>query len=314
MKSQCSSIQRLFSDYIDEVLSDGQVKKIDRHLALCSKCRIELRLLEKTARMLDLYIEAKPPNGYFDQVWRTLEDKVSERAAEGYLRSIKDNFTLKLRMLKNRLYDEFVWWADRVRWGKLLCQSVIVILLIFSAIVIDRTYFRPSIDEAFLQEITQSLSKDGFFLIKLSPRNDVAVEGGKPTWERNAEVMTRATYQKAIRPNFTQQPSAYSANDAVPSVIEFENGFMTIIGNIEIFDDSGDLVVRSTKEFHSTPKNITQVFGLTNDSYPQSSVYIASIQDIQQSMRRKERNNESPFSAFLADFHVTRDELRITNP
>jgi len=316
MRSKCDSIQCLLSDYIDGILPDAQVRKIDQHLAFCSKCRISLNSLEKTNRLLDLYIEPQPPNGYFDQVWMQLKDEVSIRSKDGYLKSIKDSFGIKFRMLKNRLYDEFVWWADRVKWSRLLWRGVMVIVLIFCAIIVDRTHFRRSIDQAFLQKVTQSISKDGFYLIKYTPKPVRKARNAEAT----SSVALPSTYLyddvgdiKATL-NFTKKdiPQGHVFTNFVPSVVEFENGFLTFIGNIESIDVFSDRSGVSPQKDEISVKMNFDVRKTQKDNVNRPTINIASIQDIHQSfIRRKERINENPFRVFLTDFHIPKDELRV---
>lgn len=320
MRSKCNSIQRLLSDYIDGILPDEQAERIDQHLASCSKCRTVLNSLEKTNRILDFYIEQEPPDGYFDSAWTQVEDVVRSRKRERHgmeimrtaFKSVISVVGLKFRILKNRIYDEFDWWANRVSWSKSVWKSVMVILLVFSAVVIDRTYFRSSIDKTFLQEITHSLSKEGFYLVKYTPKHITEFKKNTSWKPRKTYNQTRLTESGLLNtqkaPGFIKRPSIYSPHSFAPSVIKFENGFLTLIGNVEIFvpDGTGDYSQNDLNFVNLySPKNITQA-RITHIKEPQLQINSVNIQDIQQSLiRRKDSNNENPFRVFLTDFKTS---------
>lgn len=322
MKStKCNSIQRLLSDYIDGILPDDQKNKINQHLASCSKCREALKSLEKTNRILNLYVEREPPEEYFDSLWIQIENKINSQDKKRDIRSslrdtIRDVFTLvglKFRMLENRLFDEIVWWTDRISWNKLLWKSTIIILLVVSAVAIDRTYFRTSIDKTLLKRITQSLSEEGFYIVKYTPntnskhQRDVSRKPRHENWgiQNEESLKTRRLYQKEHLSVF----SPYSSENS----IEVENGFLTIVGNIEISKPGEAENYILEEKFNQvnlySPKDIAQV-KITRIRDLQSQTDIMDIQDIQESFRRKS-NSESPFKVFFTD--VETSELTFKN-
>lgn len=306
MRTKCNSIQRLLSDYIDGILPDKQIEKVDQHLMSCPKCRAVLSSLEKTNRILDLYIEKEPPAGYFDNVWTQIEHKITEKSRVNYWLPLRNKLYFKLRILRNKLYDEFVWWANQVSWAKLLWKSVIVILLISSAVVIDRTYFRPSVDKTFIQNITQSLSKDGLYLIKYTPRpNRKSTISREPRGVYKAHLTKNILLNTQKTPDFISRPSGYFPHSSSSSVIKFGNGFLTI-RNVEILD-SDTAEEQSNFVNLYDPKNITQV-KINHINNFRAQINSVNIQDIQQSFRRKD-DTKSPFRVFLADFKTS--DLRL---
>ena len=313
MRAKCDSIQRLLSDYIDGILPDGQVKRIDQHLSSCSKCRTALSLLEETNRILGLYIEKEPPVGYFNKVWTQIESEITsrkKRKKQELIRNVIPVIGLKFRMLVNKIYDEFVWWADQIRWSKLLWQTVMVIMLVFSAIAIDRTYFRPSlpsfhrnsdlametnIDKTCLQKITQSLSKDRFYLIY--SQNSITDHTSRKTRITRRKHITEVTdYTENTQKNLL-------GNSALIPCSLYSVEFCVLRDLVLDPDRIGDYSQKDQLNFVNlfSPKDITRV-KITHLKDTQLQIDSVNIQDIQQSfMRRKYSNNKSPFRVFLAD-------------
>jgi len=305
MKYKCNSIQHLLSDYIDGTLSKGQMEEIGKHIASCSKCRKALNSLKETNKLLELYIEDEPSDNYFDSVWLQIENEITERSKESYWQRSKKNLSLKFCLLKRYIYDGFIFWTEHLNWRKLLWQSMVVILLMFSAVLIDRTYFSSSIDKALLRNITQSQSKDGFYLIKYTqkPGKDFTIIPSRKTYyKRHAKEDIAMNKQRL--PRTLKHPSPYSEHNSAPSVIEFGNGFLTFIGNIETLgaDEYEDY---SQKELLnlvniSNPKNIKRV-NISNKKELQLQLNNTNIEEIKQSFLRKKDIKENPFRAFLTD-------------
>ena len=79
MKSQCRSIQRCLSDYIDYTLSARQTIIVAQHLRFCPYCQRELESLRRTEALLRVHAPPRPPEGYYDQFGEQLQRLIENR-------------------------------------------------------------------------------------------------------------------------------------------------------------------------------------------------------------------------------------------
>ena len=68
MKRKCNAIQRLMSDYIDDVLTRREAARVETHVRSCRVCEHEVTTLKKTRELvLDFYVVPEVPESYYHQ-------------------------------------------------------------------------------------------------------------------------------------------------------------------------------------------------------------------------------------------------------
>ncbi len=77
MKMLCHTIERHFSDYMDESLSARQRDLVDSHLRACGICRHELDALRRTRALFEeFYTVPDAPEGYYARFTENLQHRV----------------------------------------------------------------------------------------------------------------------------------------------------------------------------------------------------------------------------------------------
>ena len=80
MSLKCQKIQRLLSDYIDETLSQRQMKDVTSHLDACRTCKSEAIDLKKTCHLLEnFYVEPEASDAYYTRFTKTLQQRIEQR-------------------------------------------------------------------------------------------------------------------------------------------------------------------------------------------------------------------------------------------
>ena len=79
MGTQCRSIQRCLSDYIDHTLSARQTMTVAEHLRFCRDCQFELESLQRTKALLRVHTPPQPPEGYYNQFSEQLQRLIEKR-------------------------------------------------------------------------------------------------------------------------------------------------------------------------------------------------------------------------------------------
>jgi len=121
MKSQCRSIQRYLSDYVDYALRRRQTAVVADHLQSCSTCRWELESLRCTTELLSFYVTPKPPDGYYKGFWWNLQSTVEQTASRTIWRSA-------------------TWFF---RWGRLAPRYTFILIVMSGIFVVSQLFQLP---------------------------------------------------------------------------------------------------------------------------------------------------------------------------
>ena len=79
MSLKCQKTQRLLSDYIDETLSERQMKDVALHLDTCRSCKREAIDLKKTCHLLEnFYVEPEASEAYYARFTKTLQQRIEQ--------------------------------------------------------------------------------------------------------------------------------------------------------------------------------------------------------------------------------------------
>ncbi|MBO8170035.1 MAG: DUF4349 domain-containing protein [Thermoanaerobacteraceae bacterium] len=78
----CQEYQELLSAYIDEVLTEEEQRRLEKHLEQCSDCRQELENLKETVVMLQSLDEVEPPAEFRQQLRQRLEAEQTRLTVE----------------------------------------------------------------------------------------------------------------------------------------------------------------------------------------------------------------------------------------
>ena len=79
MRLKCQKTQRLLSDYIDETLSERQMKDVALHLDTCRTCKREVIDLKKTRHLLEnFYVEPEASEAYYARFTKTLQQRIEQ--------------------------------------------------------------------------------------------------------------------------------------------------------------------------------------------------------------------------------------------
>jgi len=255
MRLKCNHIKNLLSDYLDGILPENQTVAISQHLRHCRACQRELETLRKTNQLLKFYIEKSPPDGYFQQLWPSLEREVEHRSRYNQLslqwlatllmlkfKGLKAGFLAKCEELKTtfRLSRPRRGRIETLnsQWYKVLVKCAAVACFVLIGIFIDRTYIRPS-HKVVSEFIRNSLYSSSTYYSEFSnqqKRND-----NRPALERS-EGMPVGYQVKAInlvkdenREDIYALPVLHGKVGAIDidlHPVSFKDGILTLVANL----------------------------------------------------------------------------------
>ena len=112
MSLKCQKTQRLLSDYIDETLSERQMKDVALHLNTCWTCRREAIDLKKTCYLLEnFYVEPEASDAYYARFTKTLQQRIDQSAPTSFhqhARGVGTRWTWQLLSQVRRYIDRCV--------------------------------------------------------------------------------------------------------------------------------------------------------------------------------------------------------------
>ncbi|GEM_PF-1475749 len=147
MKLKCRTVEGFLSEYIDGDLSPELHAAISAHLSGCERCRREVKELRRT---IDLVKEDEvpiPPESHFDRLWSGITAELEE---------VDVHTGLKLYLLRGlrSVKEALEMWG--ISWK--IKYAAVTLVLILLSLLVDRTLFRPSVDEILFNTIQRSLS------------------------------------------------------------------------------------------------------------------------------------------------------------
>ena len=111
MRLKCQKTQRLLSDYIDETLSERQMKDVALHLNTCRTCKREAIDLKKTCYLLEnFYVEPEASDAYYARFAKTLQQRIDQRAPTAFhhhVRGVSSRWTWQLLVQVRRYIDRY---------------------------------------------------------------------------------------------------------------------------------------------------------------------------------------------------------------
>ena len=112
MSLKCQKIQRLLSDYIDETLSERQMKDVVSHLDTCRTCKREAIDLKKTCYLLEnFYVEPEASDAYYTRFTKTLQQRIEQSSPTSLhqqVRGVGSRWTWQLLAHVRRYIDRCV--------------------------------------------------------------------------------------------------------------------------------------------------------------------------------------------------------------
>ena len=111
MSLKCQKTQRLLSDYIDETLSERQMKDVALHLDACWTCKREAIDLKKTCYLLEnFYVEPEASDAYYTRFTKTLQQRIEQNAPTSLhqqVRGVSSRWTWQLSARVRRYIDRY---------------------------------------------------------------------------------------------------------------------------------------------------------------------------------------------------------------
>lgn len=145
MKLKCNNIQRLISDYIDDLLSVDDAAKVDAHIKVCRKCEREIAALKKTRDLVvDYYVEPVASDSYFREFEVELNRCIEQKGPTPLYERLKTSGAQFLWCLLTRFRQSFSKYSDT----RINALSVSLLLLLVAGLVVTHLFnqevFTPS--------------------------------------------------------------------------------------------------------------------------------------------------------------------------
>ncbi len=133
MKLKCKTIQRLISDYIDDLLSADDAANVDAHLQFCRKCQCEFAALKKTRDLVvDYYVEPVTSDNYFHQFEVELNRSIEQKGPTPLTERLKTSLSQLLWCFLTQLRQSFSRYSETRMHA--ICISVISLLIVTSLV------------------------------------------------------------------------------------------------------------------------------------------------------------------------------------
>ncbi|HEX29015.1 TPA: hypothetical protein ENG04_02910 [Candidatus Poribacteria bacterium] len=149
MRLRCRTVRGLLSEYIDGDLSPELHVAISAHLSGCERCRREIEELRRTVELVREEEIPMPSESHFDELWSGITAEIEEVA-------VHTGFKLYLMRGLRSVRETLEGWG--ISWK--IKYVVVTLALILLSLIVDRTLFRPSVDEILFNTIQRSLSSE----------------------------------------------------------------------------------------------------------------------------------------------------------
>jgi hypothetical protein len=150
MRLSCQVVEGLLSEYIDGELSRRDHMAVSAHLAGCKRCRREAEELRRTIDLVRKDEVPMPSESYFDGLWPEI---AAELEGVNLRTGVKLYLRQKLRTVEHALERWGISWKIK--------YVAITLMLVVLSLLVDRTLFRPSVDELLFNTIQRTLSSAG---------------------------------------------------------------------------------------------------------------------------------------------------------
>jgi len=147
MRLGCRAVRGFLSEYIDGDLPPELNVAISAHLSGCERCRREGEGLCRTVELIREDEVPLPSERHFDELWSAIAVELEDV-------SVHTGFKLYLKRGLRSVGEALEAWG--ISWK--IKYAALTLTLILLSLLVDRTLFRPSVDEILFNTIQRSLS------------------------------------------------------------------------------------------------------------------------------------------------------------